>query len=138
MGQTFAEKVLAQKAGLERTVAGQIVTVKPDRLLTHDNTSAIAATFYKIGVKRVADPTLSVIVLDHVVPAANETYAISHQATRAFVAEQGITAFYDIGEGICHQVFPEKGHVWPGAVIVGSILMVNYGMSSRQSAAKLS
>ncbi len=120
MGQTFAEKVLAQKAGLERTVAGQIVTVKPDRLLTHDNTSAIAATFYKIGVKRVADPTLSVIVLDHVVPAANETYAISHQATRAFVAEQGITAFYDIGEGICHQVFPEKGHVWPGAVIVGS------------------
>ncbi|HRT31793.1 MAG TPA: 3-isopropylmalate dehydratase large subunit [Anaerolineae bacterium] len=120
MGQTFAEKVLAQKAGLERTVAGQIVTVKPDRLLTHDNTSAIAATFYKIGVKRMADPTLSVIVLDHVVPAANETYAISHQATRAFVAEQGITAFYDIGEGICHQVLPEKGHVWPGAVIVGS------------------
>ncbi|HRU93758.1 MAG TPA: aconitase/3-isopropylmalate dehydratase large subunit family protein, partial [Anaerolineae bacterium] len=120
MGQTFAEKVLAQKAGLERTVAGQIVTVKPDRLLTHDNTSAIAATFYKIGVKRMADPTLSVIVLDHVVPAANETYAISHQATRAFVAEQGITAFYDVGEGICHQVLPEKGHVWPGAVIVGS------------------
>ena len=120
MGQTFAEKVLAQKAGLERTVAGQIVTVKPDRLLTHDNTSAIAATFRKIGVTRVADPAMHVIVLDHVVPAANETYAASHQATRAFVAEQGITAFYDIGEGICHQVLPEKGHAWPGAVIVGS------------------
>ncbi|HEY73809.1 MAG TPA: 3-isopropylmalate dehydratase large subunit, partial [Thermoflexia bacterium] len=28
--------------------------------------------------------------------------------------------FYDIGEGICHQVLPEQGHAWPGAVIVGS------------------
>jgi 3-isopropylmalate/(R)-2-methylmalate dehydratase large subunit len=36
------------------------------------------------------------------------------------VAEQGIKAFYDIGEGICHQVLPEKGHAWPGALIVGS------------------
>jgi homoaconitate hydratase family protein len=63
---------------------------------------------------------MNVIVLDHVTPAANETYAASHKATREFVAEQGITAFYDIGEGICHQVLPEKGHAWPGGVIVGS------------------
>ncbi len=120
MGQTFAEKVLARKAGLERAVAGQIVTVRPDKLLTHDNTSAIASTFRKMGVSRMANPNMSVIVLDHVTPAANETYAASHKATREFVAEQGITAFYDIGEGICHQVLPEKGHAWPGAVIVGS------------------
>jgi 3-isopropylmalate/(R)-2-methylmalate dehydratase large subunit len=120
MGQTFAEKALARKAGLERAVAGQIVTVRPDKLLTHDNTSAIASTFRKMGVSRMANPNMSVIVLDHVTPAANETYAASHKATREFVAEQGITAFYDIGEGICHQVLPEKGHAWPGAVIVGS------------------
>jgi 3-isopropylmalate/(R)-2-methylmalate dehydratase large subunit len=55
-----------------------------------------------------------------VTPAANETYATNHKAVREFVAEQGITAFYDIGEGICHQVLPEKGHAWPGGVIVGS------------------
>ena len=120
MGHTFAEKVLARKAGLDSVVPGQIVTVRPDKLLTHDNTSAIARQFRKIGVDRVADPTMNVIVLDHVTPAANETYAASHKTTREFVAEQGITAFYDIGEGICHQVLPEKGHAWPGAVIVGS------------------
>jgi 3-isopropylmalate/(R)-2-methylmalate dehydratase large subunit len=120
MGHTFAEKVLARKAGLESVVPGQIVTVRPDKLLTHDNTSAIAGQFRKIGVDKVADPGMNVIVLDHVTPAANETYAISHRTTREFVAEQGITAFYDIGEGICHQVLPEKGHAWPGAVIVGS------------------
>jgi 3-isopropylmalate/(R)-2-methylmalate dehydratase large subunit len=120
MGHTFAEKVLARKAGLESVVPGQIVTVRPDKLLTHDNTSAIVAKFREIGVERVANPAMHVIVFDHVTPAANETYAISHKATRAFVAEQGIEAFYDIGEGICHQVLPEKGHAWPGAVIVGS------------------
>ncbi len=120
MGKTFAEKILALKAGLPETVAGQIVTVRPDRVLTHDNTSAIAQTFRKIGVSRVADPNKHVIILDHVVPAANETYAQSHKETREFVREQGITAFYDIGEGICHQVLPEHGHALPGMLIVGS------------------
>ena len=120
MGHTFVEKVLARKAGLDSVAPGQIVTVRPDKLLTHDNTSAIAGKFRKIGVSKMADPDISVIVLDHVAPAASETYAASHLATRQFVAEQGISAFYDIGEGICHQVLPEKGHAWPGAVIVGS------------------
>jgi len=120
MGQTFVEKVLARKAGLESVVPGQIVTLRPDKLLTHDNTADISRKFRLIGVDRVANPSMHVIVLDHVVPAANETYAINHQVIREFVAEQGIGAFYDIGEGICHQVLPEKGHAWPGAVIVGS------------------
>ncbi|MCK4472710.1 MAG: 3-isopropylmalate dehydratase large subunit, partial [Anaerolineae bacterium] len=120
MGHTFVEKVLARKAGLDSVVPGQIVTVRPDKLLTHDNTAAISKKFRQIGVERMADPDISVIVLDHVVPAANETYAINHQIIRQFVAEEGISSFYDIGEGICHQVLPEKGHAWPGAVIVGS------------------
>ncbi len=120
MGHTFVEKVLARKAGLDSVVPGQIITVRPDKLLTHDNTAAISRKFRQIGVERMADPDISVIVLDHVVPAANETYAINHQIIREFVAGQGISSFYDIGEGICHQVLPEKGHAWPGAVIVGS------------------
>ncbi len=120
MGQTFAEKILARKAGLGRVIPGQIVTVRPDKLLTHDNTADIASKFRKIGVTKVADPAISVIVLDHVVPAANETYATNHKVIREFVAEQGIEAFYDIGTGICHQVLPEKGHAWPGGLIVGS------------------
>ena len=120
MGLTFAQKVLARKAGLDQVVPGQIVTVRPDKLLTHDNTAAIARQFARIGVQLMADPAMSVIVLDHVVPAADETYARNHKEIRAFVREQFITAFYDVGEGICHQVLPEKGHAWPGALIVGS------------------
>ncbi|MEJ2208559.1 MAG: 3-isopropylmalate dehydratase large subunit [Anaerolineae bacterium] len=120
MSKTFAEKILALKAGLDESVPGQIVTVQPDKLLTHDNTSAIAKTFRKIGVSQVANPDMNVIILDHVVPAANETYAQSHKETRDFVRQQGISAFYDVGEGICHQVLPEQGHALPGLLIVGS------------------
>jgi 3-isopropylmalate/(R)-2-methylmalate dehydratase large subunit len=120
MGKTFAEKILALKAGLDAVVPGQIVTVRPDKLLTHDNTSAIAKTFRKIGVDQVANPDMNVIILDHVTPAANETYAQSHKETREFVRDQGISAFFDIGEGICHQVLPERGHALPGILIVGS------------------
>jgi 3-isopropylmalate/(R)-2-methylmalate dehydratase large subunit len=120
MGKTFAEKILAVKAGLDEAVAGQIVTVQPEKLLTHDNTSAIAQTFRKIGVARVANPDIHVIVLDHVTPASTEEYAQGHKEVREFVREQGIKAFYDIGEGICHQVFPERGHALPGTLIVGS------------------
>jgi len=120
MGQTFAQKILARKAGLEEVEPGQIVTVQPDKLLTHDNTAAIAKIFREIGVDRVARPEINVIVLDHVVPAATEGHATNHQQIRRFVEEQGITHFYDVGEGICHQVLPEKGHALPGYLIVGS------------------
>jgi len=120
MGQTFAQKVLARKAGLKEVQPGQIVTVQPDKLLTHDNTAAIAKIFRGIGVEKVARPETSVIVLDHVVPAATEGHAANHQQIRQFVQEQGITNFYDVGEGICHQVLPEKGHALPGFLIVGS------------------
>lgn len=120
MGQTFVEKILARRAGLDTVEPGQIVTVQPDKLLTHDNTAAIAKIFREIGTERVARPEISVIVLDHVVPAATEGHARNHQQIRSFVKEQGIANFYDIGEGICHQVLPEKGHALPGCLIVGS------------------
>ena len=65
MGQTFAEKILARAAGLDHVVPGQIVTVKPDHLLTHDNTAAIIGKIEKdldeFGVVRKDMP---IIVLD--------------------------------------------------------------------------
>lgn len=120
MGLTFAEKILARKAGLKEVVPGQIVTVRPDKLLTHDNTAAITKHFRKMGVDKVRHPEMNVIVLDHVVPAADETHATNHKEARKFASEQGIAHFYDVGEGICHQVLPEKGHAFPGSLIVGS------------------
>ena len=120
MGKTFAEKILAIKSGKENIVAGEIVTVSPDIVLSHDNTAAISKKFKQIGVKAVKHSEKIVIILDHVVPAANEKYATNHKEIREFVREQKIENFYDINTGICHQVLSEKGHVLPGTLILGA------------------
>jgi len=56
MGMTFAQKILAAKAGLDSIDVGQIVEIEPDVCLSHDNTAAIAKKFAKIGVSAVKDP----------------------------------------------------------------------------------
>lgn len=119
MGQTFSEKILSQKAGKE-VRAGDVVTVSPDFILTHDNTAAIIKEFQKLGISKVRCPQKIVIVLDHVVPASAEKYAQNHKNIREFVSAQGISHFYDIHNGICHQVFSEEGFAMPGALILGA------------------
>lgn len=121
MGETFVQKVLARRAGLDHVVPGQIVTLSPDHLLTHDNTAAIIG---KIGQELqkygIVDPELPIIVLDHVIPAASEKTAANHKKIREFVKEHGVRNFFDAGAGVCHQVVVENGLAKPGQVIVGS------------------
>jgi len=119
MGKTFAEKVLARKAGLTEAAAGQIVEVTPDLGMSHDNTAAIRRIFARLGLDRVKEPGRFVVILDHVVPAAQVQYAENHKDIREFVREQGIR-FYDVGRGICHQVVVEEGLARPGDLILGA------------------
>ena len=119
MGKTLTEKVLGRRAGRD-VRAGDVVSVSPDYVLSHDNSAAIIQEFRKLGVRKVKAPAKIVIVLDHIVPAANEKYAQNHKTIREFVAEQGIPNFFDINAGICHQVLPEQGFALPGHIIVGS------------------
>jgi len=120
MGKTFAEKMLALKSGKESVVAGEIVTVSPDIVMSHDNSAAIAKKFKQIGINKVKYPEKIVIPLDHCVPAATEKYATNHKEIREFVQEQKIKNFYDINTGVCHQVLPEKGHILPGTLVLGA------------------
>ncbi len=128
MGSTFAQKVLARAAGLPHVAAGQVVDARPDLVLTHDNTAAIAQIFRSIGVKSVAHPDQLVVVLDHAAPAPTPQHAQNHAEIRAFVQEQGIRHFFDVGCGICHQVLSESGLVWPGQLVLGADShMTHYG-----------
>lgn len=119
MGKTLSEKILGRKAGRD-VRAGEVVTVSPDYILSHDNSAAIIKEFQKLGVKRVACPEKIVIVLDHVVPAAAEKYAQNHKSIREFTAEQDIPHFFDVNSGICHQVFAENGFARPGGLVLGA------------------
>jgi len=119
LGKTLSEKILGKKA--RRAVrAGEVVTVSPDYCLSHDNSAAVIGEFRKIGVARVKAPEKIIVILDHIVPAADEKYAQNHKTIREFVAEQGIPNFFDIQHGVCHQVLSEAGFALPGKVIVGA------------------
>jgi 3-isopropylmalate/(R)-2-methylmalate dehydratase large subunit len=120
MGKTFAEKALARAAGLAEVVAGQVVDARPDWVLSHDNTAAIAKIFRSIGLERVVIPDRMAITLDHAVPAPTARHAQNHAEVRAFVAEQGIQHFFEVGRGICHQVLSEEALVLPGQLILGA------------------
>lgn len=120
MSQTFAEKILAKKAGLDKTVPGQIVEITPDVALSHDNTAPIYGIFQRMGGERVFDPAMHAIFIDHAAPAPTTKHAENHRVIREFVREQGIENFFDVGRGICHQVLVEEGLALPGEVVLGS------------------
>jgi len=120
MPLTFAEKILAKKAQLPKTVPGQIVEITPDVVLSHDNTAPIYGLFQRMGGVKVYNPDMHAVILDHATPAPSTKHAENHRVIREFVKEQGITNFYDIGKGICHQILVESGLALPGEVILGS------------------
>ncbi|WP_174591745.1 3-isopropylmalate dehydratase large subunit [Methanocella conradii] len=123
-GLTITEKIFSRASG--RPVrAGDFVMASIDRAMTHDITGPLAVEgFYEImrdeKEKKVWDPEKIIILFDHQVPADSLNAARNHILLRKFAREQGIKHFYDLHEGICHQVMPEKGHVLPGQLIVGS------------------
>ena len=118
---TMAEKILAKASGNNESEAGEIIMANIDVAMTHDLTGPLSVeSFEKIGLKQVWDPEKIVIVFDHQVPADSIDAANNHMLMRKFVKEQGINNFYDVREGVCHQVLPEKGHVVPGEVVVGT------------------
>ncbi len=120
MGQTISEKILAKHSGQKKVYAGEFVDADIDLAMSHDNTVLVSTIFNKIGVKKVWNPDKIVVVLDHRTPANTSKTAENHKIIREFIKEQNITNFFDIGEGICHQVLPENGFVCPGMLIVGS------------------
>ena len=118
--QTFAQKALARAAGRDRVEVGEVVDVQPDVVLSHDNTAAIREIWQQFGQDRVAIPEKLAITLDHAVPAPTTRHAQNHAEIRAFVQEQGIRHFFEVGRGICHQVLSEEALVLPGQMILGA------------------
>ena len=118
--RTFAQKALARAAGLDAVEVGQVVDVRPDVVLSHDNSAAIREIWQQFGQDKVSIPHKLAITLDHAVPAPTTRHAQNHAEIRKFVQEQGIRHFFEVGRGICHQVLSEEGLVLPGQMILGA------------------
>ncbi|MBZ9571379.1 3-isopropylmalate dehydratase large subunit [Methanobrevibacter sp. TMH8] len=115
----ITEKILSNKAGYKVTPE-EIIEIEVDLAMSHDGTSPPAIkTFEKIA-KKVWNPEKIAIVFDHNIPANTIGSAEFQKVARNFANEQQIKKLYTHGEGICHQVLPEKGLVEPGMIIVGA------------------
>lgn len=116
---TFAQKVLSRASGTDAAV-GDIVSAKIDLAMSHENAALVMRSFKEMGAARLWDADKVVLLFDHRTPANTIKAAEGHKAVREFVKLEGVENFYDMKEGICHQVLPEKGHVLPGMLIVGT------------------
>jgi homoaconitate hydratase len=99
--------------------AGEVVWLRPDRLMTHDNSSAVRTRFDAMGGTRVAAPERLLIVLDHDVQNRTADNLAKYAGIERFAGEQGIE-FHAAGSGIGHQIVVERGYARPGELIVAA------------------
>lgn len=119
MGQTIVEKIFSNKSG-KNVSKGDIVSVNVDFIVSHDALGPMAIDSFKdMNGEKVANPQKTCFVMDHFVPSPARNFSIMQEKVKEFCNEQGVI-LYEGGEGICHQVVPEKGYVVPGDVVIGT------------------
>ncbi len=117
-GTTLAQKIIARAAGRQNVTPGEVVTVGVDLAMIHDSGGPrrVEPILRELGVG-LWDASKVVLISDHFVPGDTEEGARILDLTRDWASKRGV-AFHD-GQGICHVVLPERGHLKPGMLVVG-------------------
>jgi len=122
MGQTIVERISQAHMveGPDRPLrAGDFLSIRPDHVMTHDNTSAVMKKFIAIGAGQIHDPMQPVFTADHDIQNTEQSNLAKYRSMELFAAEHGIH-FYPPGTGIGHQIMVERGYVLPGGFVVAS------------------
>ncbi|KAI2628510.1 mitochondrial Homoaconitase [Hypoxylon sp. NC1633] len=113
--QTLTEKIVQRYATDlppdKKVKAGDYVTLRPERIMTHDNSWPVAMKFLQIGASKINDNRQVIMTLDHDVQ--NETPANLKKYSQG-------NCSYPAKRGIGHQIMVEEGHAWPGTLTVAS------------------
>ncbi|MFA7467806.1 MAG: 3-isopropylmalate dehydratase large subunit [Desulfotomaculaceae bacterium] len=121
MGMTIAEKILARASGLQEVKPGQFVTAKVDTIIGHDISLAAFRELERMTADKVFDPERIAITCDHFVPSPTVNAANQIKELGEYINRYQIKNYFEVGRGgICHALFPEKGLIRPGDVVVGS------------------
>lgn len=113
-------QILAQAAGRNRVKPGEFIVVKVDLAEINDLYLQVILSFKEMGGDKVWDSRKITFVMDHYAPAPTIEAAENQKKMREFAKEQRIKYFFDINRGVCHQVMPEEGLVWPGMLLVAT------------------
>lgn len=118
--KTISEKIFSRASGTDAH-ANDFVMGDIDYAMAHDGTSVLAVkSFREMGIPEVWDAERIIIPFDHLVPASTDVAAGLQKDVREWIRDQKISHFYEGGEGICHQILPERGFALPGKLIVGA------------------
>lgn len=119
MGKTIAEKILSYHSG-KSVRAGDIAICKIDFCFGQDGTTGLIIDGFKaLKTKKPFDRKKFYMVIDHSAPSPNIGISEVHKKMREFARQFGL-GLYDIGEGVCHQIIPESGHITCGDLIIGA------------------
>ncbi len=119
MGQTIAEKILSSHSG-KKVFAGEITLAKVDFLMAQDGTAPLVIkAFEQFGAEKVFNTAKATFVIDHNSPSQSQGVSALHKMMRDFVKKYGIGLF-DIGEGVCHILLPERGLIKCGDLVLGA------------------
>lgn len=119
IGKTISEKILSAKSGVDART-GDIVVCAVDLVIGTDASTPMTIDYFqRMGGERLFDASRVVFSLDHYSPPSTPKTAAFHDQVRAFARQTGATVF-EVGEGISHQVAPERGRVLPGDLVVGA------------------
>lgn len=98
---------------------GDVVSLRPRHVLTHDNTSAVMEKFTSIGAAAIKYPWQPVFALDHDIQNQSESNRDKYRRIEAFARAQHVD-FHPAGTGIGHQIMVSEGYVIPGSLCVAS------------------
>jgi homoaconitate hydratase len=122
MGQNVVEKLARAHMveGPSRPLRpGDVVSLRPRHVLTHDNTAAVLKKFTSLGATCIKDPRQPVFALDHDIQNRSADNLAKYWEIEAFARDQGVD-FYPAGAGIGHQMMVAMGYVVPGSLVVAS------------------
>jgi len=118
--RTISEKILSRASG-KAASAKDFILGRVDAAMAHDGTSVLGVkAFEDMGATSVWDPQRIAIIFDHIAPASTEIAATLQKTIRTWTTRHGIANFFDIGDGICHQLMIEHGLALPGTLVVGA------------------
>lgn len=120
MGKTISEKIIGGHSGAHEVKSGDMVIASVDFAMGHDNSSPLAIqAFNRIPGENVFDPSKIAFVLDHSTPCPSVEISSLHNLMRDFARDKG-TLFFDVGEGVCHNIITDQGYVVPGDLVVAA------------------
>jgi 3-isopropylmalate/(R)-2-methylmalate dehydratase large subunit len=119
MKQSLTQKILAKASNNKTVKIGDRISANVDLVMVHEALRGIVKEFKARNIKKVWDNSKIIGVLDHWVPPSTDMVANIHIQCRSF-AKKFIKTYYDVREGISHQVLPEKGHILPNQLIIGT------------------